>query len=328
MAITIYKSTDASAPVLSGQVGALTALLKACLVNGYGSKAAAGWSNPFSGTNQEIFRPGSGVQHYFGVDDSGAGTGGAKEAQLTGWETAAGWATNASPGSNTGPFPTSAQLSGGVMARKSTTADATARPWTVAADARTCYLFMQSGDSGTVYLGAMFGEFYSLLQTTDAYRSIVVGRPSQNVGTVTTATEMLATLAVGTTASALAGHYVPRSYNGIGSSVNVKKWGDTARVNQTTAFFMGASGLTLPEPVTGAVHVAPIHLTDVNADVRGRMRGLFHCCHNGAAAAPAGFTDGELVSGSGAYVGRTFYVVVGGTTFCYFLDMTGPWETN
>ena len=38
---TIYRSTDASAPVLTGEVGKLVDLLDACLVNGYGAKSAA-----------------------------------------------------------------------------------------------------------------------------------------------------------------------------------------------------------------------------------------------------------------------------------------------
>jgi hypothetical protein len=34
MTVRVYRSTDASAPVLTGQVGSLTALLDAVLVNG------------------------------------------------------------------------------------------------------------------------------------------------------------------------------------------------------------------------------------------------------------------------------------------------------
>ena len=41
---TLYRSTDPSAPVLTYAAGAMDALLKACLVDGYGAKAAAGWT--------------------------------------------------------------------------------------------------------------------------------------------------------------------------------------------------------------------------------------------------------------------------------------------
>lgn len=39
----IYKSTDTGAPQLSATAGAMNAVIKACLVTGYGSKAVAGW---------------------------------------------------------------------------------------------------------------------------------------------------------------------------------------------------------------------------------------------------------------------------------------------
>lgn len=45
MAITHYSSLDAGAPVLSGSVyNRVKQILLACLVNGYGSKPAAGWT--------------------------------------------------------------------------------------------------------------------------------------------------------------------------------------------------------------------------------------------------------------------------------------------
>lgn len=39
----IYKSTDTGAPQLTVTAGAMNAVIKACLVAGYGSKSAAGW---------------------------------------------------------------------------------------------------------------------------------------------------------------------------------------------------------------------------------------------------------------------------------------------
>lgn len=51
MPVTVYRSTDAGAPVLSNSNGSLIAVLKACLVDGYSSKASAGWTAPFTGTS-------------------------------------------------------------------------------------------------------------------------------------------------------------------------------------------------------------------------------------------------------------------------------------
>ena len=52
---TLYQSTDASAPTISGTVGSLITVLDAVLVDGYGSKAAAGWTKVFSGTNRAVY---------------------------------------------------------------------------------------------------------------------------------------------------------------------------------------------------------------------------------------------------------------------------------
>ncbi|PIE72297.1 MAG: hypothetical protein CSA20_08515 [Deltaproteobacteria bacterium] len=50
----LYRWDDDNAPVLSGTRGSLCALLKACLVDGYGSKVAAGWSVPYSSADDLI----------------------------------------------------------------------------------------------------------------------------------------------------------------------------------------------------------------------------------------------------------------------------------
>jgi hypothetical protein len=81
MTVRVYKSSDASAPVLTGAVGSLVALLDACLVNGYGALAAAGWTKAFTAANKGAYKQNltgsnnaSGMHLY--VDDSGPGAGG------------------------------------------------------------------------------------------------------------------------------------------------------------------------------------------------------------------------------------------------------------
>jgi hypothetical protein len=48
MPTRVYRSTDPGAPVLRGSVGSLIAVLRACLVDGYGALAPAGWSMPYT----------------------------------------------------------------------------------------------------------------------------------------------------------------------------------------------------------------------------------------------------------------------------------------
>lgn len=45
--VTVFSSDDAGAPVLTKNAGSLKTLLKACLVTGYGDKAALGWQMLF-----------------------------------------------------------------------------------------------------------------------------------------------------------------------------------------------------------------------------------------------------------------------------------------
>lgn len=321
-AVRVFRSSDASAPALSGTVGSLTGVLTACLVSGYGSVPAAGWTNPYSGTNQKVYRPGSGVQHYFHVDDNSPdATALAKEGQVAGSETASAWRTG------TNFFPTTTQeTESGLVIRKSATADATARSWIVVADDRTCYVFVQTGDVAGFYMGAAFGEFYSLLTTPDSFRSMVIARNTKNVATTSAGSaENLAALQTGALATTQVGHYIARQYTGIGTSAPFRKWGDSARAGLTAGpQFAGSSGLVLPEPVTGAIHVAPVHLNSVSAVVHGRMRGFFHICHNAVTA----MSDGDVITGAGAYVGRTFLVVRATGSYALIFDITGPWETN
>lgn len=114
MTVTIYRSSDASAPGLTGQAGSLIGVLDACLVNGYGAKAAAGWAKEFSGTNLAVYRAPSGNRLRIRVNDTGTTV-----ARVVGYETM----TDVDTGVN--PFPTAAQVSGGLYVRKSETADST-----------------------------------------------------------------------------------------------------------------------------------------------------------------------------------------------------------
>lgn len=171
MTVRVYRSTDASAPVLSGQAGALTALLYACLVTGYGALAAAGWAREFTATNKAVFRAASGNRMRLRVDDTST-----TEARVIGYEVM----TDADTG--TGPFPTNGQVSGGLYLRKSDSADSTARPWVVIADEKRFYFLNNSAGSDwyVAPTGAQmgghffFGEIASY-KSGDAYNTLIMG---------------------------------------------------------------------------------------------------------------------------------------------------------
>lgn len=179
--VRIYRWDDAGAPTLSGQVGAMNAVLRACLVGtagiAYGAKPSAGWTEAFAGTaaNITVFRnnPADGASAcYVRVNDNAPGAGGAREVRLTVY--------GAMTDINTGTAATSSP-----WVRKSSTADSTARKWIVIADGLTAWVHLYgfgsslgAGDGyDTTFCG--FGD-YACVAPSNAYRYFCMGRLSEN----------------------------------------------------------------------------------------------------------------------------------------------------
>lgn len=303
MGVTVYKSTDASAPVLTGQVGTLVALLDAVLVNGYGSQTAAGWTIAYTATNKRDYKQGTGSNgFYLDIDDSGPGAAGAREARMRGYETMTALATG------TNPFPTTAQISSGCVARKSTTADATARPWTIVADATCFYLFMDTGDYTlpNYAISVMFGDFFSY-KSSDAYSTIIIGRSTENNG-INGGAETFPVLTNSWTGSMLSttlgGHFVTRNTNGIAGSVACGKIGGAlcgTNSNGSHESDIGGNYSVLPYPNTAdnAMELSPIWIVH-GSMVRGYLKGLWAPGHR----QPCGHWD--TFSGTGNMAGKSF----------------------
>lgn len=310
MTVQVYRSTDASAPVLQGTVGSLIALLDACLVNGYGAKTAAGWTKAFSGVNKGAYRQNaSGANNsaspmYLYVDDAAPGAGGAREARLTGFETM----TAITP-TGTGQFPTAAQSTigvGAVVVRKSTTADTTARAWTLIANGQTLYLFTETGDTVTPYTCAcmfIFGDIKSY-KAADLYAVTIIGRMNENSGQAWH--EMPACIqgasAVYTLQNTMLGHFMARHWTGLGGSVKCGKIWEIGRIGNTgtsgningtwngdsNTLTSGAIGpgrfsstnmVPYPHGPDGAMLVSPIYINH-NYGVRGYLPGLWAPLHD------------------------------------------------
>jgi hypothetical protein len=324
MVTTVYKSTDASAPVLTGLAGTLVTVLDACLVNGYGAKSAAGWTKPFSAANQGAYRMNSatGAGHYLNVVDSAPNPtlADGREARLRGFETMSAMSTG------TGLFPTAAQFANGLFLRKSATDDATARPWVIVADDKTVVMFVNSGDYGSAYASFYFGEFFSLKSSADAYRTILIARTIEQIAAtpVPFPNGENLNLLSGLTA-AVVGHYVPRTFSQFPqSAVNVGKHGNAAHSAASL------TGLCLyPNPVDGGLYLAPLTVHEPLAGltaIRGRLRGLWHFCH----PASAQVNDGDTFAGAGPYAGKSFLIVKPASdgTSVFVIETTSTWETN
>lgn len=314
----IYRSTDTSAPVLTGQVGSLITLLDACLVNGYGSKAAAGWSKPYTGTNSADYQQG-GSGFYLEVNDNGPGTGGAREARIRGYEVMTAFNTG------TGLFPTSAQLSAGDVIRKSATADGTARAWKLFADDRTFYLFILSGDAAGIYISTMFGDIFSYL-AGDNYKCAIMGRTTETAaGPPAASTDNFGSNAA--FGSSVAGHYIARTYTGFGTSTTIGKSVDAIKSGNTSSgAFVGP--VPFPNPIDGGLYISPVTVHEAPViGIRGVLRGLWQGIHP-----LASFSDGDTFDGQGTYATRSFEIVktTTGQTGAnqYMVLETTEWDTS
>lgn len=329
--VTVYASTDSSAPVLTGAVGSLNSLLDACLVSGYGggSKSPAGWTKPYTGTNKAVFRmdtTAGNTGFYLNVDDAASGAGGAREALMTGFE------TMSAAGTGTNQFPTAAQLNlgsapaGAVVCRKSNTADSTARAWTLVASNTFFYLFTESGDitNPTAASVFCFGDIISY-KASDAYRCIIIGRNAAN-SALTTADEFGALLSPNATFSAtISGHFIARHFNAAVGSVPVGKHYDltgsgivsgfatnsgnvgssgtsgTSLAVGTNAFGFGQAllGLNYPNGPDGGLILASVCIHH-GGSIRGYLPGCWSTRHD----RPMNHND--TYSGTGNMSGKTF----------------------
>lgn len=344
MTVRIYQSTDASAPVLTGQAGKLTDLLDAVLVNGYGSKTAAGWTINKTTTNKRGYlqnltgaNNSSGMLLY--VDDTGPGAGAAKEARACGFET-----MSAITPTGTGQFPTAAQSTVGVgtlVIRKSTTADATARPWTIVANGQSVYIFIDTGDITSPLVASfpfIFGDFKSY-KTSDPYAVIIIGRTAENSSSANidplqiTPPEGWAATRVAPINQTYIGHFVARNFTGVGGSkkvaktIDLSKFAESTYANQGNNFFAGgytgeavttiaASGIAIgynyqnvfpyPNAADNSMYLSAIEITH-DSGVHGYLKGLWAPLHH----RPIGHGDTYSDGGSKNFVSMAIPVFNG-----------------
>lgn len=324
--VDVFTSGDASAPQLYGSSGSLVAVLDACLVNGYGSKNPAGyggagaWGITYTASGKRVYRPSAGNRFYVRVRDDAGGTGGAKEALIRGAEA---WTDVDTV--NTGPMPTDAQSAltdHSLIIRKSFTADSiTGRPWIVAADDRTFYLFISTGDAANTYLGVMWGDIYSDL-ASDGYRTMIIARAAENSGTNTTDT-----LDVGSTpnTTARAGHFIQRTYATSGGSITSTKgpMPNVGTISQRSGCTTDYS-IAYPNAPGANCYILPNMVHELTPYIRGRMRGLWFL-----PMAHTNLNDGDTFAGTGDLAGRTFRIIkLSGNVGAYVIETSDTWDTS
>lgn len=314
MTITVYKSTDASAPVLSGTVGALVGVLDACLVNGYGAKAAAGWAVAFTATNKRTYRAASGARLYLDVDDSIA-----LYANVKGIEVAT------AVGTGTGFFPTAAQFVSGMFTIKSQTANSTARPWILIASDIFFYFFCESNQTAFPASDAnqgilWFGDINSF-KASDAYQSFILANVAATGGNTVWAANLTAP---GSTSS---GHYIARTYLQTGSALSVSKTATTRQLYANESFFCSSTNWpAYPDTISGGVNLGETYIQETSG-VRGKMPGLFEPQHT-IGSLNTFITNQDTMNGAGPLSGLTFIFIKtymqGSATWCV-IQINGSW---
>lgn len=304
---TIYTSADASAPVLNpGGVGSIIAVLDACLVNGYGAKAAAGWAKAFSGTNLAAYRAPTGARHYFRIDNATAAASGIWNVQ--GYESMS--------DVNTGTHPVTP--SGLRILASDAPNPAT---WVVAADAVTFSLFIL----GSKYYRTTFGEFYSFV-ANDPYRTLMRGGNPAAVAS-SDANDGAGIVSGTTQSGATANSYIDRGHTGVGSAV-----GATIVSNSSLNITPALRGqIPYPNPSDGGLYVTQLWITDATTvptgGVRGRERGMWNFLHDSTSV-----NDRDTVSGTGDLAGRTFLFLKPATTSTsigvFTIETSATLETN
>lgn len=285
-------------------------------------KLGAGWTKPFTGTDKAAFLQGAGSNGMYlrVLDDGSLATSAAREAAVTGYETMSDVDTG------THPMPTALQGVDGVaqlIVRKSSTADATARQWIVAADSRTFYMFMRpEAGNPTQWYGWMFGEQYSLLPG-DAFRVFLSARSARN--TAAAGNDDLFAMADNQGASTA--FYVTRGHNGTGDPVPIGRHGHRC-VDGGTGQLVGVIPYT--NPANGAFYMSRVWIHDgVTApapSLRGRMRGFWHFLH-----AIASVADQEEINGTGELAGKRFMFLKPqptGANGVYSIEVSATVETN
>ena len=278
--------------------------------------APAGWAKEFNATNLAAYRSSdvASTRMFLRVDDSDA-----QNARVVGYESM----TDLSTG--TGAFPLPGQLSGGGYWPKADAANATARAWTVIADARTVWLHTHTATSGVGLSGNvwMFGDIDSR-KSPDPY-GCALQCANSNIVTNQSSSAYSAEYVM---PAGTPGPFLPRSFTGLGGCAQLHHASESLfssggpsgyTSNALTPLYPNGADNSLI--LTGKVYVEP------GVGLRGRSRGLFvspQICH-------AAFNRLDKVDGQGQFAGRKLLAVKAGETATsqsrglVFFDITGPW---
>jgi hypothetical protein len=271
----VYSSLDASSPAIDGLTTAnLNVWARAVLVNGYGAKSPAGWTEPFATAGGvAAFRNNSvaGSGSYLRIDDSGSGTGGTREALVRAYKTMSDLNTG------TDPTPMVSQLTSGLVVRKSSALSSSARSWWAIANRKWFYLFVDSNgadiSAGRSHGFCLFAGDLQSIRPGDAYNFFVAAGVTQNA---TTRCPLFNTGVAVNTTTISSGAYLMRNY---AQSPNAL----LAWVNSSfgvASVLGGASTFAYPHEVNNGAWVLRVLVSEGGNRPRGFMPNCYAPHHD------------------------------------------------
>lgn len=371
--VRLYDSTMTGAPILTGEVGKLKALLKAVLVDGFNSASVTitrvgdwafvahtahgypafvsrsatpdavrrvtiagaaqsayngehviyrvdantykyevsgspatpatgsitskrtplGWSNVFDSGDKVVLRPSIGKRMYLRVDDSAT-----IRARAVGYETMSDVDTG------TGPFPTAAQMSGGLYWPKSDTSNSTARAWVIIGTERSMFVVVNNdSDSGWVNAnGYYFMDTKEYRVGGDPYSFLISGAVAATNTSYFTDSSM---------ASTVTGYYSPRAASQASGAVTTGIFCPGTGAGQ-----IGRDGVSMATGVAVALsglRMCPLLLNNGGGGrpTRALMPGLWGAEEAFTYLPGGGYAHGTTFSGAGILQEKTFMVVAG-----------------
>jgi hypothetical protein len=303
--VTVYRSTDANAPILNNQdATSLIALLNACLVTGYGAKAGAGWSAPFTTTGITVFKTGTPSNGMYLRVASGS-YGGQQGCLATGAPTT----TSTALTDMVSPFPTTTQIADGGVYWLSGVQSPNTTPgkWTLVADAAFMHLELQTNMSNGWYRQHyMFGDIMPpTSDIVDPSNTMIIGCGNTNQDAGSGWNYGAGTHQPYFNSDPRVGWYMSSGYTQNTGSIPI---GWTANAFVTTSYWH-ASGLTYPNPSDGGFYLSPVYVYDKGPsgsnyiNYRGTVPGLYVPCHIKAVG------DGAVFSGTGPLAGKQFQCI-------------------
>jgi hypothetical protein len=281
--------------------------------------APAGWEKPFSGTNLAAYRSAeiASTRCFLRVDDTAA-----QNARAVGYESMSDINTG------TGPFPTSAQVSGGLWWGKANSTATTARSWMVVADDKTFWYYVNTVGSSSPVDGVVygFGDVNSL-KSGDAYGCVLFG-PSTDLSASTSVQIQHAFYAQMT--STTTSGYLARAYTAIGGAAPTYKRAESYCRQEVTSGL--STDIPYPNGADNGLILSRMTVQEAGGHVRGVLPGLYFVPQILTATS---FSAQDKIAGQGVLAGRKLLAVKasGGSATnsstnaaTGFFDITGPWS--